>query len=472
VTAPWDRRSPAEQERVAQLVLGQWLPTAVAFSATWSDQAREHGLAVSDLDGREGLERFPPSRELDLLRASGVGAPGLVMRPTEDQIKAHAAGSTLFDIARSIRRDAREGKRRALLTEYKPIHVHRGGVADELGIAYSRRDLDRIHRAGARAARVLGLDDSDYLVNTVPAGPRLDWWGVYHLALGSSILALHPRGGGDALEDTLGALRLIPATAVAVTVDEAVALAQLVRADPDVAFDRVDTVLLVGPPPDEGTREEITRAWQETGASRDVRVRSLWAPAEARALWAECREGVAGVHTFPDMEVLEVVDPLTGRVSDGDGDLVYTSAGWHGTAVLRYQTGAYVEGLDTTPCPACGRTVPRIVGEIMPHAWEVAARAGDGVEWVDMRGVAAVLSTVTGVETWRVEVGPAEDGSDTDRVLVELAAAHIDDADVGGTRRRLENATGASHVDLAVVADRLVVDRHIEEIGSAFADLT
>jgi hypothetical protein len=472
VTAPWDRRSPAEQERVAELVLGQWLPAAVAFSATWSELARDEGLATTRLDGRDDLARFPPSREVDLLRASGPGAPGLVMRPTEDQVKAHATGSTLLDVARAIRRDAREGKRRALLTEYKPVHVHRGGVDDELAVAYSRRDLDRLHRAGARAARLLGLDDSDYLVNAVPAGPRLAWWGVHHLALGASILALHPRGAGDDLERLLPSFALIPVTAVAVTVDEALPLAELVADDADIAFDRVDTVVLVGPPPDDETRDEITEAWSRAGAARDVRVRSLWAPSEARALWAECREGTTGLHTFPDLEVAEVLDPLTGLPSDGDGDLVYTSAGWHGSALLRYQTGAYVGGVDRAACPACGRTVPRVVGDVAPHAWQVAAHTAAGWERVDMRGVAAVLSGAPGVETWRVEVGPDGRRGATDRVLVEVAASHLDDAEREGLRRRLENATGSGRVELAVVADRLVVDRHVDELGSVFADLT
>ena len=65
-------------------------------------------------------------------------------------------------------------------------------ASTEIGVAlegYNGADLDRLHRAGARAAAVLALGDGDYLVSAVPAQPVLAFWGVYHLALGASLLA-------------------------------------------------------------------------------------------------------------------------------------------------------------------------------------------------------------------------------------------------------------------------------------------
>lgn len=471
MTAPWDRRRASEQARVEELVLGPWLPAAVGFSSTWSNRIRDAGIAVGSLRTREDLLQLPPARELDLLRDSGIGAPGLLMRPTEDQVKAHATRSTLVDIARSIRREGRTGQRRAILTEYKPIHVHRGGVDDDLAIAYSRRDLDRLHRTGARAASVLGLDDTDYLVSAVPAGPTLDWWAVYHLGLGSSMLALHPRGTGDGLERTLASFRLLPVTAVAVLTDEAVELAAAITETPEVSCDRVDTVVVVGPPPDEGTRAAIVDSWRAAGANRDVRVRALWAPSEARAAWAECAEGVTGLHTYPDMEVLEVIDPQVGTPSPSDGDLTYTSAGWHGSALLRYQTGAYVEGLSDDPCPACGRTVPRILGEPLPNAWQPVAATADGTERVDLRGAAVLLAGLPEVDLWRIEVGPATSRQRTHRVLVELAG-RLPEPEVEGLARRLRTAIGSDQVEVDLVADAVVIERRIAELGSVFADLT
>ena len=182
------------------------------------------------------------------------------MRPTQEQVRARASSSALLDMASAIRREGGSGERRRILEDYKPVHVHRGGADDDLAVASSRSDLDRMHRCGARAARVLGLDDADYLVNAVPSGPRLDWWGVHHMALGASILALHPRGSGDELGRVLDSFELVPATVVAVHAHEAVELAAL-RADHRVEATRVHTVLTVGPPPDEATRDEIRDAF-------------------------------------------------------------------------------------------------------------------------------------------------------------------------------------------------------------------
>lgn len=469
MAAPWDRRAPAEQAHVQRHLLSSWLPQAVGFAPYWAGRAAEMGRDASRLDDRDDLARFAPVRQAHIAHAGGAGAPALLMRPTESQIKALADRSALRRIADGIRGGGTAGHRRALLEEYKPIHLHRAGVLDELAIAYSRSDLDRLHRAGARAAQVLGLDDADYLVNAVPAGPRLDWWGIYHLALGASILVLHPRGHGDDLETCLASFRLLPVTAVAVLRDEAVELAAAaVEADVDVA--RVHTVVTVGPPPDEDWRSEITEAWRAAGAIADVRVRAAWAPAEARALWVECREGGTGLHTLPDLEVLEVVDAVTGGPADGDGDLTYTSAGWHGSALLRYRTGAWVDALATDHCPACGRTVPRLDGEIVPEAWQPALRRGEYEVRLDLRGVAAAVGTTPGVRTWRVEIRPPATTEGDDVLAVEVAG-DLGEAGARDLATSVEQETGVRVDEVELAADAAQVNARASELGSVFADL-
>ncbi len=466
MTAPWDRRSDAERARVEALVLDQWLPAAVAFSSHWSRVADELGLRVADLDSRTDLGRFPPSRERDVADAGGPGAPGLLMRPTEEQIKAYASGGLLWQIAGTIRRQGAAGKEQTLLEEYKPIEIHRMGREGRLAVGSTRTDLDRLHRVGARAAAVLGLGDRDYLVSAVPAGPHLDFWGIYHLALGASILALHPRGNGDPLEAVVDDLRLVPVTAVVVPVDEAQPLAGLVRSA-GVDASRIGTVVTVGPPPQAATRTRIGEAWRAAGAPASVRVRALWHASGARALWAECAEGSAmGLHTYPDLEVLEVVDPVTGAVTDTDGDLTYTSAGWHGTALLRFQTGDHVEAITPEPCPACGRQVPRIVGEVTPGAWQPDVTVGGEPAVVDFRGVAAVLATAGGIEAWRAELRAGRGG---DVLHVEVATAPGASTD-DELATWIAAAAGTATVDLVTVEDADRIDAAIAETGSVFAD--
>lgn len=471
MTAPWDRRSRDEHERVAGLALQRWLPAATTFSAYWADRARALELDPAQL-GRPGdLDRFPPVREADVRGVGGAGSPALLMRPTQAQVKARASSSTLFGLARAIRREGDAGERRVVLTEYKPVHVHRGGADDDLAIAYSRADLDRLHRCGARAARVLGLDDADYLVSAVPSGPRLDWWGVHHLALGASILALHPRGHGDPLERVLDSFDLVPATVVAVAVDEAVALAAAM-VEYGVEAPRVHTVVTVGPPPDAETRGQIQEAWRAAGATEsDLVVRALFAPPEARALWAEPRAEPTGLVTYPDLERLEVVDALTGEPTDGPGDLTITTVGWNGTALLRYQTGVFVEGLDPDPCPASGLTAPRVVGEVVPLAWQPPMTAPDGVlRHFDFRTAGAIVATTRGVEDWRIELRGPTQRVPHDRVVVEVVG-QLDDRARATMAEQLDVAAGAEPHEVRVVEDPVLLEQRVAEDGSPFVDM-
>ncbi len=470
MTAPWDRRSASEHDRVQALTVSSWLPAATTFSPYWAGRAEAAGFEVGAASSLDDLARFRSVREADVRGAGGPGGPALLMRPTEAQVKARASSSTLLGIAGAIRREGREGARRTILQEYKPLHVQRGGADDDLAVASSRSDLDRRYRCGARAARVLGLDDADYLVNAVPAGPRLTWWGVHDLALGASILALHPRGAGDELERVVDSFALVPTTVVAVPVDEAIALAAAM-VDYGVEAPRVHTVLTVGPPPDEDTRRSIGEAWRAAGATEDgLVVRALWAPPEARVLWAEPREAPTGLVTYPDLEVLEVVDGMSGEPVDGGGDLAITSAGWHGTALLRYQTGTWVEGIDTTPCPASGITAPRIVGEVAELAWQPEVTDADGmVRHFDFRTAGVVLAETDGVEAWRVELRAPTQKIRHDRVLVEVGG-HLQGRARDDLDHRLEVLAGVAPTAVRVTEDVAAVQAHVDRAGSPFVD--
>lgn len=471
MVAPWDRRSRAEQQRVTNLLLESWLPQAVTYAPHWAAVVEELGLTRDALERRRDLGRLPASRQADVATAGGPGAPDLVMRPSEAQVQALSKTSTLMRIAGAIRSEGAAGKRRTLLEEFKPIQVHRGGVNDQFAIASSRTDLDRMHRVGARAASVLGLSDHDYLVSMLPPDPRLAWWGLYHLALGSSMLAVHPRErGGDRDEDAdLQAFGLVPVTVVAVPLDEAVELAGTLR-DGEVELARVHTVITVGPPPDDEHRTTIADAWRDAGAAGDVRVRALWGPSEGRALWAECAEGTTGLHTYPDLEVLEVLDPITGEVTGIDGDLTLTTAGWHGTTLLRYRTGAWVDALRTDPCEACGRTVPRIAPDVVPEAWQPEVEVGDLLVRLDLRGVAAELATTPGARTWRTELRAPRAGPGDDRLIVEIAG-NVSRRDEQVLADRIERGCGVRPAEIRVVADAEAVDATADELGTVFADL-
>jgi hypothetical protein len=462
LVATWDRRTPAEQSRLEAATLARWL--AAVLAAAPFHAARAGDIDERLLADRRGLQRLAPTRERDLL-TDGSGGATAVLRPSEAQVKATADDGIIKEIARAIRRDGVDGKRDAIVQAYRPTLLHRGGVDGQLLIASSRTDLDRLHRAGARAAAVLGLRDDDVLVSAVPAGPTLAHHGTVHLAAGAGLTGFHARGSGDDLGVVAAAVRQLPTTVLVVPIDEASTLARelsAVRAD----LRGLRTVVTLGPPPSDADRARVTEAYRAAGA--DVRVRAIWGPSAGRSLWAECAEGEHGLHTYPDLEVLEVLDPLTGAPAEGDGDLTITSLGWHGTALVRFQTGAWVEPLTTDACPGCGRTVPRIVGDIAPHAWELPVSLDGGRQGsVDLRGVGATVAATPWVRAWRAEVRGPSERVPRDRLLVELAGEGR--TDLGRLERRIEVATGLTpELTTGIPVDE--VERGIDAAGGVLAD--
>jgi hypothetical protein len=462
VTAPWDRRSRAEQARVQDLTLSSWGPAVASAAPVWAARVDAAGVAPAELTDRERLARLAPARARDLL-ADAPGGAGAVLRPDERQVEAHASSEVLGAVLRGIRRGGTGGHRDALLRAYRPVQLHRAG---ELLVASTRSDLDRMHRAGARAAAVLGLRDDDVVLGAVPGGPTLDALGVGHLAMAASLPALHAWGAQGGPEEVAALAHRLPASVVVVRVEDAVVLADALRAE-RVELRRLRRVVTVGPPPDADGRTEVVAAYGRAGAEVDVR--ALWGPAAGRVLWAECAAD-SGLHTTPDLELAEVVDPFLGEVTDGDGDLTVTTIGWHGTVLLRFQTGTWVDPLDTSPCPSCGRTVPRVVGDLLPDAWELSAIGRHGTTTtVDLRGVAAVLATVPAVEAWRCELRGPAGARRGDRLVVEVAG-RLTAEQTRRVEQRIEVAAGPLP-ELVVVADRAAVERRTDELGGVFADL-
>ena len=433
----WDRLSSrallAEQSRL----LAEWVTSEVRpFASFWGD--RLAGTAVrtpADLDALDAVT------EIEVAGAGGPGNPALLILPTEDGFKRHASRRELLAAARELGATVADGRRAVLFRRYKPVHVHEAGVARLVAVAYSRSDLDRLHLAGARLTEVLGLGADDAMVNVVPSGPSLRFWGLYHAALAARMTALHPRAGAhDAFRATVRGLALLPATVLAVPVDEAAGLlAELLTND--VRAQRLRTLLTVGPPPPVALREQLLAlAGELAGGDADVRVQAVWAPEAGRALWGECRprsadpaEATYGLHTYPDMEIVSVRDVADGRGAvEGDaGELLVTSLGWRGTALLRFATGTWVGGLTTqTSCPACGRSVPRVAPEVVEAAWQPRIVTADNRRVrVDLRPAPAVLSPAelgrAGARRWSLSAAGERlvltvDGGDPDR-LEQLA---------------------------------------------------
>ena len=393
----WDRMGFGERDAERDRLLAHWFSAEVLpFNAHWARR-----LSGKTVRGLKDLNELAPLEEADAAGLGGPGNPALLLLPTEDGFKRHAGRGEIFRAALELRRGGAQARRTILFRRYKPVHVHEAGVASLLAIAYTRTDLDRLHLAGARLTEVLGLGADDRLINAVPTGPSIRFWGLYHAALAARMTALHPRAAGaDPVPAVARAFALLPATVLAVPLDEALMLLEGL-AQRGVVCPSLRTVLTVGPPPTPQQREAIGRAVSVVG-SPGVRVQAVWAPESSRVLWGECRppsadpwEATYGLHTYPDLELVELRDTERGGLANpGEpGEILVTSLGWRGTALLRLATGSWSAGLAARAvCPNCKRTVPRLAPEAVEAAWQPRVRSGDRMVRVDLRRAQAVLT--------------------------------------------------------------------------------
>lgn len=393
----WDRMAFSDRDREQNRLLGQWLEAEVRpYNQFWKKRLGERSTA-----GLGDLGAAPVLEEAEAASIGGPGNPGLLLLPSEDGFKRHASRSEIFRAAMELRQGGANARRSILFRRYKPVHVHEAGVASLVAVAYTRTDLDRLHLAGARLCEVLGLGADDRMINAVPTGPSIRFWGLYHAALAARMTAMHPRSGtGDPVVAVARAFALLPATVLAVPLSEAVDLLAGL-AERGVRCRSLRTILTVGPPPTAELRAQIGAAAEALSAA-GVRVQAVWAPESSRVLWGECRprsadpwEATYGLHTYPDLELIEVRDADKGGLAAPaqPGEILLTSLGWRGTALVRFATGAWTAGLATqAPCPNCGRTVPRLAPDAIEAAWQPRVKSGDKRVRVDIRRASAVMT--------------------------------------------------------------------------------
>lgn len=451
--AAWDRRSPAATAKAqAGAVRRQILDVIGPFSPFWRQRLRELGRTAQEVASADAVRRLPAVGERDVCPdGDPAGAAALVVQAGEQGWALHAEGPRLRKaLARRV--VSRDAYRAVVEQDTRPTSFTWAGLAMTFPIASTRSDLDVVARCGARLWQVLGLTRADVVVSGLPLLPTAAAQALSLGALGAGSPLLAPGDSPDALA---AALRLVPATAVALpAADAAARLEEL--ADAGAAMDAVRTLLLVGAP-DPAEREQAAEALERAGVG-DGAVLAMHVPDGHRLAWAECRPsaGATGLHTYPDLELLDVVDPATGEDAPAPGELVLSQLAVRGSALLRWRTGDVVDAVESSPCPACGRTVPRVLGT-RRGALVRTVNLRSGPAAVDLRAVAAALVGRPDLDDWRVLVAPScRDGSD--QVLVHVIPADgADDAEAAVAVAEAVRAT-SGHLPTQVVLGDLPQD--------------
>jgi phenylacetate-coenzyme A ligase PaaK-like adenylate-forming protein len=187
-------------------------------------------------------------------------------------------------------------------------------------------------------------------------------------------------------------------------------------AEEKVRCESLQRIVLGGEKVPDGMRRKLVSLAQEIGA-RTVDIVGTYGFTEAKTAFAECPRGVdepsCGYHLYPDLGIFEVVDPKTGEPlpPNAPGELVYTPLDARGTVVLRYRTGDVIDGgLTYERCPNCGRSVPRLVGNISRTA-EMREMHLDKIKGtlVDFNELEHLLDDCAHVGAWQIELRKRND---------------------------------------------------------------
>ena len=425
----WDRMTVSEQRRLQDEKLRRYLTDVIApFSPYYKKLFAEHKIDPRHIKTVSDLRHLPFTRKADLLATPEQPEKfrEFIITPDISVLKRRPRV-----IAEALLRGQTAVKRR-FEREYRPIFLTAttGRSSMPTAFAYTDYDLRNLRTSGERLIQTFGGETSMRAVNMFPYAPHLAFWQVMFAGIEFGILLLST--GGGKVMGTDGNIGIIDKIKPEAIIGIPTFVYHVIRKAHEQGrkWPQVIGLILGGEKSPQGIRHKMVRLLHEMGA-KDVRVAATYGFTEARMAWAECPTPPgtsSGYHLFPDMGIFEVIDPQTGEVKgEGEpGELVYTPLDARGTVVLRYRTGDYVEGgVTLAPCPHCGRTVPRIIGEIgrASNTKELQFGKLKGT-LVNFDEVHTILDDTIEIGEWQLEIRKAhDDPNEVDELILHMAPA-------------------------------------------------
>lgn len=323
-----DHRRPAQYSSVRDDRLRGWLGTTVrSYSPALGSILADHGIDRPRRATLAALRALPTVTLADL----GDGRRH-VLEPGEEGFGRSADLSLqvrflLADVAG--RRD--DFARRHIDPTFKPVlWTTEQSSHGPRFVANTSSDLDRLATLGRRAWATSGARADDRVLLVDDGSAATTHW---QMVLGC-------RNAGIAL--------------LVADVEQAAAL--MADARPTIVAGPADAVASLSSGFASSVRSVCVDVGVEPGLGldADIPVARWWTHPAARAAWVACPGGT-GFHTWPEDEVVEIVD----------GSLVWSAVGWHGSVWLRVDTGISAR-IDESTCPACERTTPRVLVEDAP----------------------------------------------------------------------------------------------------------
>lgn len=346
-------------------------------------------------------DKDPESRNLDFF-----------LQPSEELSKKYLPKRELIKFAVSTLFKGKKHLKDRLEKEYRPVFLTAttGTTGQPVPFLYTSYDIENLKVYGRRIIDVFGVKQTEKTINVFPYAPHLAFWQTVFAGLSSNLFILSTGGG-----KTLGTegnihsiLRVKPQFLIGVPSYVYHILKTAREQNLNLSF--LNKIALGASRVPKGFKKKISRLLAEMGSSR-VQIVGTYGFTESRCAWAECPTDIdisSGYHTYPDKEVFEVINPDTGEVKEEgeDGEIVYSNIDARGSCVLRYRTGDLVKGgIVYSPCPYCGRTVPRISSDIIraSNTTNIQLSKVKGT-LVNLNALSHLLDDKEQIDEWHIEI--------------------------------------------------------------------
>jgi len=397
------------------------------FSPHYHEIFSELGLNADSIRSLADLEKIPFTTKADLLNSPEhpQRAREFIITP-DPKILAHRFSNIVGALAHGRSRVQQE-----LESEYRPLLLTTttGRSAEPIPFLFTRHDLDNLAVTGRRTFEVCGARREWKLLNMFPYAPHLAFWQTHYG--GEAFGVFVASTGGGKVAGTEGQLRFIRKIQPDVLIGMPTFVYHVLHeaAEHGIRCESLKRIVIGGEKVPDGMRRKLVSLASELGA-RDVDVVATYGFTECKTAFAECPRGLdepsCGYHLYPDLGIFEVVDPDTGEAlpPETPGEIVFTPLDARGTVVLRYRTGDIIEGgLTYARCPNCGRSAPRLIGNISRRT-EVREMRLDKIKGtlVDFNELEHLLDDCAHVGAWQIELRKRHDDPlDLDELVLHIA---------------------------------------------------
>ena len=426
----WQSLPESALRRLQATKLRRYLrDVVVPFSPHYRELFAKNKIDPDSIRTLDDLRRIPFTSKADLLGT----VREFVLTPDRKQL-ARRPSTILRALVMGRDRVARGFER-----EFRPTLMTSttGRSAEPVPFFYTAHDIAAMETAGERVMQVCCADREMRMMNVFPFAPHLAFWVTHYSGTKFGVFMLST-GGGKTL-GTDGNLRLVKKIQPDVIIGMPTFIYHLLNeaAVGGVRCPNLSKLVLGGEKVPTGIRRKLRAMARELGATK-VDVLATYGFTEAKMAFPECpfpEDGTSGgYHIFPDLGIVEIVDPKTGEpVPNGSpGEIVFTPLEARGSVVLRYRTGDCIEGgIVFYKCPHCGRCCPRLVGRISRRSdvKEMRLEKLKGT-LVDFNQLEHVLDNTGHVGAWQLEIRKRHDDPlELDELILHVEKrGHVGDA--------------------------------------------